>query len=109
MSIRRSQSATSSSCSCFTWTMPAQLTRIWSPPNSRTVWSIELRTGSSRRTSHSMNTARPLRQIQHPLARGAADVAEELIRPGDAVRREHDVLELPEALRLGQRLLVEAV
>src|SRR5438874_186483 len=102
MSISRSQSATSSSCNCFTCTTPAQLTTICNPPSSRTVASIESRTASSRRTPL-------LREIQHPLTRRPADVAEQFVRPRDAVRREQDVLQFAQALGRGNGLLREAV
>ena len=44
-----------------------------------------------------------------PAAHRAADVAEQLVRPGDAVRGQQDVLELAEPVRRNDRFLGEAV
>src|SRR5205814_2286094 len=52
---------------------------------------------------------RPEREVHHDLARGPSDVAEQLVRPRDAVRREQHVLQLAEAVGRGERLLRKAI
>ncbi len=49
------------------------------------------------------------RKVQHALADHPADVAEELVGPGDAVRRQQDVIQFAEAVRRRDRLLGETI
>ena len=49
------------------------------------------------------------RQVDHPLADRPADVAEQLVGPGNAVRRQQHVVELAEAMRPDDRLVREAI
>ena len=53
--------------------------------------------------------AASLGEIEHALTGGAADVAKELVRPGDAVRREDDVVEIGKAIRFGDGFFGEAI
>ena len=57
------------------------------------------------------DAVRPLaeREVEHAPADGPADVAEQLVGPGDAVRGEQHVVELAEAVRPDDRLLGETV
>src|SRR5580658_9149380 len=49
------------------------------------------------------------RKVHHALADHPADVAEELVGPGDAVGRQEDVVQLAEAVRRRDRLLGETI
>ena len=51
----------------------------------------------------------PQRQVEHALAHRPADVAKQLVGPGDAVRRQQNVVQLAEAMRRGDRLLGKTI
>jgi hypothetical protein len=46
------------------------------------------------------NAPRPISQgeVNHPLARGTPDIAKEFTGPGDAMRRQQDIVQLSKAV-----------
>src|SRR5687768_8373173 len=61
------------------------------------------------RIQHALRRPALLREVDHSLARHSADVAKQLVRPRDAVRREQHATQLAEAVGRGDGLLVEAI